>query len=396
MRKTVCIVTGSRAEWGLFYPLAKEIASRSEEFVLKIVATGAHLSTVCGSTSREILDDGFGIDQQVPIDTEAADEKQLGICVGTALQRFAEAFDSIRPDLVFLLGDRYETFAAAIACLFLKLPTAHIHGGEVTEGSLDDTMRHCISKMASLHFTATESYRRRVIQLGEDPERVFNVGALGIDNIRHTRLLTRRELEEALGERLGDRHALVTYHPPTAVSREVVRREIDGLLDALRELNGITLVFTRANPDIYSDEVVAEVDRFVAEDATHRLLFASMGRVLYLTALSLAEVVVGNSSSGIIEAPALGVPTVNVGRRQDGRVRASSIIDVDGNRDAIRSALAQALSNGFRRACRRADCPYGDGTAAARIADVVAKTENLRPEKKFYDTVLDERVDATL
>jgi GDP/UDP-N,N'-diacetylbacillosamine 2-epimerase (hydrolysing) len=386
MKKTVCIITGSRAEWGLFYPLAREMAGRPEEFVLKIVATGSHLSPASGLTSREILQDGFQIDQHVTLDVERSDAEQIGNSVGAAVQGFAGVLHAMTPDLVFLLGDRYETFAAAIACLFLKIPVAHLHGGELTEGSLDDTLRHCITKIASLHLVAAEPYRRRVVQLGEDPDRVSNVGALAIDNIRKTPRLSRQEFEKTAGVALGRRNLLITYHPPTGADQNTVQQEIDCLLGVLAELEDTKLLFTRTNPDIYAKEIVEKIECFVAEDATHRVLFTSLGRVLYLTALSLVDAVVGNSSSGIIEAPALGVPTVNIGDRQKGRVRAPSVIDVCGESDPIRQAISRALSDEFRLACKaNKGCPYGDGTAARKIVDIVARTEPLTFRKRFHD-----------
>lgn len=382
--KKLCIITGSRAEWGLFYPLASEI-KKHDDLDLNIIATGAHVSNEYGDTYREIESDGFRISGMV--DMALLDDTEKGIIksVSAGLTGIGEVLGKLRPDMVFLLGDRFETFAAAAACMFLKIPIAHIHGGELTEGSIDDGIRHSITKMASVHFVSTDIYARRVIQMGEDPERVFNVGAMGIDNIRNTELFSRDIFEERTGFSLGPKNALVTFNPSTAENKEVSLSQFKNLTKALGETEDMKAIFTKPNPDMYSRKISDMLEAYAGEYPGKSVLFTSMGRVLYLSAMNLVDVVAGNSSSGIIEAPSFGVPTVNVGDRQKGRVRADSVIDCDGSVAEIKRSIKKALSDGFRRKCSKTKNPYGDGTAAKKIVDISRNTDKAGIKKRFFD-----------
>ena len=384
--KKICIITGCRAEWGLFYPLARKIADEAT-FKLSVIATGAHLSDKYGFTYREIEQDGFEIAGKAEIPLPDDTGESLALSIGEAIKGLTPAVKNVDPDLVLLLGDRLETFAAALSCLLLKKPIVHIHGGELTEGSLDDAFRHSITKMAHLHFVSTETYRARVIRMGEDPSRVFNVGAIGIDNIRGAGLLTKDEFQEKAGFSLGKRNLMITFNPPTSEEASVSIRQLDSLLEAVDGLEEVRLIFTRPNPDIYSGMVAGKVDDYVSRNTAKSSVFTSMGRVLYLSALQFMDAVVGNSSSGIIEVPSFGIPTVNIGDRQKGRVRAASVIDCAADKTSILKAIHKGLSHDFRASCRRVKNPYGEGNVAEKIVSVLKGTdingELLR--KKFYD-----------
>lgn len=378
-------MTGCRADWGLLYPLARELAEDAEAFELQVVATGAHLCPRFGLTYREIEADGFAIDQKVEIPlSEDTAEAILG-AVGAGIRGLTDAMRSLRPDLVFILGDRFEILPAAISCLFLKLPVAHIQGGELTEGSIDDSIRHVITKLSYLHFVSTDVYRKRVIQMGEHPSRVFCVGALGVDNVKNTELLDRRAFQAESGFALGRQNMMVTFSPPTSEEGTSATALFQNMLTALDELPEARLIFTKPNPDLYSGELGEAVDAYVAANKDRCACFTSMGRTMYLSALQFMDAVVGNSSSGIIEVPSFGIPTVNVGSRQTGRIRAESVIDAAGSLESVREALRKALSADFSQFCRNVDNPYGDGHAAERIAAVLKDISIPSTKKVFFD-----------
>lgn len=388
-KKKLCIVTGSRAEWGIFYPLAKEIKRNKDLFILQIIATGSHLSPKFGLTYKEIEKDGFGIDRAVKILLPDDTEEAIAKSVGRAIIGITDSIKSLKPDLIFLLGDRFETFAAATASLFLKVPVAHIHGGELTEGSIDDSLRHAITKMAYLHFVSTETYRSRVIQMGEDPKRVFNVGALGLDNIKNTRLLDKEEFQERIGFKLGTKNILVTFHPSTFEEKRVSGEQFRSLLKAMDALPDAKIIFTKPGVDMYSGMIIRMIDNYVSKHRGRAIAFKSMGRELYLCALRLMDIVAGNSSSGIIEVPLFGIPTINIGNREDGRIKGDTVIDVEkcGVND-IKRAFLRALSDNFRKRCKEAKNLYGDGKASRRIVDIVKKVEVASSRKRFLDLYL--------
>jgi UDP-hydrolysing UDP-N-acetyl-D-glucosamine 2-epimerase len=365
VRKRVCAVTGSRAEYGLFHPLL-ELIQADRSCALQVVATGMHLSREHGLTCREIEADGFRVSEKV--DIKLGDDSAAGVArsLGLAVIGLGRTFQRLSPDLLILVGDRFETFAAAAAGHLARIPIAHFHGGELTEGALDDAFRHAVTKLSLLHFTAAEPYRRRVIQLGEAPGRVFNIGALSLDNIRGLRLLDRPALERALGSRLGERSLLVTFHPET-LGRRPGAEEFKELLRALDAFPDAQVIFTSPNADEGGRRIQAQISAYVRRWPGRAARFVSLGRLRYLSLVRQAGAVVGNSSSGIIEVPALGRPTVNVGNRQGGRLRPASVIDVPAEADAIRRAVAKALSPRFQSLCRRARSPYvqGGGAAAA-------------------------------
>lgn len=384
----LCIVTGSRAEWGLFYPLAKEIKKNSDLFILQIIATGSHLSPKSGLTYREIEKDGFKIDRKVKMLLSGDTEEIIARSVGKGISGLAGAIKSLGPDRVLLLGDRFETFAAAVASLFLKAPIIHIHGGELTEGSIDDSLRHAITKMAYLHFVSTEAYRKRVIQMGEEPEKVFNVGALALDNINNIKLLNKKEFEKRTGLKLGSKNILVTFHPSTFEKKKVSKEQFRALLKAVDALPDARIIFTEPSIDMYSQTIIALTDDYVSKHKDKAASFKSMGRDLYLSALKFVDVVAGNSSSGIIEVPYFGIPTINIGDREKGRVRGASVIDVKGNSGLISKAFKKALSEDFRRTSReaRAKKLYGAGQASRKIVRIIRKDKGvLFSRKRFFD-----------
>lgn len=385
MKKKVCVVTGTRADYGLFYPLLKRI-KRDDLFDLQIIAAGMHLSPEFGYTYKEIEADGFRIDEKVDMDLSSDTEAGISRSIGTGIAGFADVFSRSKPDILLLLGDRFETFAAAISAFIAKIPIAHLHGGELTEGAIDDSFRHAITKMSLLHFTSTDKYRNRVIQLGEAPDRVFNVGALGIDNIKETKLLSKDELENDLGCEFGKRTAMVTYHPVT-LENNTSKEQFSELLGALNKITDLNIIFTKPNADTDGRVIIDLIDDHVSRNPERTASFTSLGRLRYLSALNCADLVIGNSSSGIIEAPSLGMPTVNIGDRQRGRIRAESVIDCSPEKESIGAAIEKALSDEFRTLCAVVKNPYGDGIASEKILGIlkIKLQEPIMIKKGFFD-----------
>jgi GDP/UDP-N,N'-diacetylbacillosamine 2-epimerase (hydrolysing) len=387
MKKKICIITGSRAEWGLFYPLAGKIKKERNRFKLQIIAAGSHFSKTHGNTYKEILKDGFSITKAAPLTLSQDTGTGIANAFGTAVGKLSKSLTLIRPDLVMLLGDRFETFAAAVACLYTKLPVAHIHGGESTEGSLDDMMRHAVTKLSHIHFVAHEQYRKRVIQMGEHPSRVFCVGALALDNITGKRLLNKEAVEKKLGFNLNKRTVLVAFNPPTAVDRRSAEKQLRNLLDALDDVPDIRIIFTKSSPDMYSKALSRILDEYVSKRRENCIIRASLGRELYLSALNYAAAVIGNSSSAILEAPSFGIPTVDIGDRQKGRLRATSVINCRPKKGHILKAIKKALTEGFMERCRSVKNPYYKGNTAKNIVSVLKKLriDNGLLKKRFYD-----------
>jgi len=381
-KRTVCVVTGSRAEYGLLRGLMREIASR-EELRLQIIVTGMHLAPEFGYTYREIEADGFAIDAKVEM--LLSSDTPLGVTksVGLGTMGMGEALDRLKPDLLLLLGDRFEILAAAVAATIAGIPIAHLHGGEITEGVMDDAIRHAITKMSHLHFTSAEGHRARVIQMGEDPGRVFNVGAPGVDEAVNTELLDKAQMEKELGLKLKVPILLLTYHP-VLISGDPAHG-LNELLAAVGEIDG-SFVITRPNADPGGRILNHLIDAFVAAHPGRATVVTSLGQQRYISMLALADVVVGNSSSGLIEAPAMGTPTVNVGTRQSRRLRGESVIDAAEDRSSIGEAIRQALSPEFQAKVAKLTSPYGAGGAAQRIADAITSADLSRIlTKRFHD-----------
>ena len=382
MRRKICVITGTRAEYGLLRPLLR-ILKDDPEVELQLIVTGSHLSVQHGMTVNEIETDGFIPSAKLQVDL--ADDSKLGTvrAMANTTSQIADTLTRLAPAVVVLLGDRYEILAAAQAALIIGIPIAHIHGGEVTTGAFDDSIRHAITKMSSLHFVAAQEYARRVVQLGEQPSSVFNVGSLGVEIALKNSSMTSDELSHALNIELRNPILLVTYHPTTR-SSESITHEIEQVLAALENFSYCTIVFTGVNADPGNSAITSRIEKFVQAESKSRSLNPSLGQHKYLSLLSLCDAVIGNSSSGIIEAPAFGKPTVNIGSRQDGRLRADSIIDVNVVQQEIQTAIETALSSTWRERCSKTVNIYGSSNTAQRIADTL-KTTDLTLLKIFYD-----------
>jgi GDP/UDP-N,N'-diacetylbacillosamine 2-epimerase (hydrolysing) len=380
--KKVCIVTGSRAEYGLLKPLI-ELVHRDGELELQLIVTGSHLSPVFGETWKGIEADGLPIHKKIEILLASDSPVAVSKAMGLAQISFSEAFAELKPDIVVILGDRYEMLAIASAALIAKIPIAHLHGGELTLGAIDDSIRHAITKMSSLHLTSTEEYRNRVIQMGEHPETVFNTGAIGLDNIKNLRLLDRIELQEALGITLHRQNFLVTFHPETR-SNISAREHTEELLAALNGFNEALLLFTGANADVYGSHINETLRNYADQHPGKAVFFDSLGQQKYLSCLREFDLVIGNSSSGIIEAPSFGIPVINIGERQKGRIMAANIINCGTRKEEIVKAIHKGLSAEFKKSLTGLKSPYGDGNAAPQILHII-KTQPIAIEKQFYD-----------
>ncbi|WP_312504888.1 UDP-N-acetylglucosamine 2-epimerase [Lysinibacillus sp.] len=374
MKRKICAVTGTRAEYGLLFPLLKKI--RQEElFQLQILATGMHLSPEFGNTFKQIEYDGFIIDEKVEILLSADTATSVVKSMGLATIGFADALARLQPDLIILLGDRFEMLAAAQAALIMQIPIAHIHGGECTFGAYDDAIRHSISKMATWHFTSTESHRKRVIQLGESPERVFNVGAIGIENIMNLKLMTKDILFEQLQLDKQLPMFLITYHPET-------NGETDGifkLLKALENYSNVNLLFTKSNADNGGRRINEAIQQFTLQYRNAKI-YDSLGQLKYLSAVKHAEVVIGNSSSGLIEVPYLATPTVNCGMRQEGREQPNSVFNTVLDTEAICRTIEKA-----KKFNHEYDRIFGDGQVSEKIITFLQGLPSFSIKKEFYD-----------
>lgn len=377
--KKICVVTGTRSEYGLFKPIMEAIRA-SESLQLQTVVTTMHLAPSFGDTYKIIEADGFTIDEKIEnlicSDSDTASVKSSGL----AMILLSDVFARLKPDAVLLLGDRFETFASATAAMLMKIPIAHIHGGERTEGAIDEQIRHAITKMAYLHFASTEEYRQRIIKMGEDPVRVIYSGAPGVDNIHRLNLVPLDDLERKIGWKLDEPYALVIYHPET-YSSEDAGTEVDRILAILAHQK-MRYIFVYANADHGGQAINNRVEAFVSRNPGRAVVVKNLSMVHYLSLLSGAKMLIGNSSSGIIEAPSLKVPVVNIGYRQKGRIRAENVIDctIEGLEDAI----AKAATPEFASVCSGVANPYGDGTATERIVEALI-TLPLKASKQFHE-----------
>lgn len=364
MKRKICVITGTRAEYGLLRWVMQGIQDDSG-LTLQIIATGTHLSPEFGLTFREIEQDGFQIDRKVEMLTSSDTPVGIAKSMGLGLSGFADALNELHPDLIVVLGDRFEIFSAVSAALVARIPVAHVHGGETTEGSIDEALRHSITKMSHLHFVAAEEYRQRVIQLGEQPDHVFMVGGLGVDNIKRMKLLDREALEQSLGIQLGEKSLLVTFHPVT-LETGTAADQMAALLAVLDGLHDTQLVFTMPNADTDGRVLKTMIEQFVAQHANSRA-YTSLGQLRYLSCLAHVDGVVGNSSSGLLEAPSFQKGTINIGDRQRGRLQAASVINCEPTRESITTALKHLYSAGFHTGLRNVRNPYGEGGASEKL-----------------------------
>lgn len=381
-KRKICIVTGTRAEYGLLYWLIKEIAD-DNELHLQIIATGMHLSPEFGLTYRQIETDSFTIDAKVEMLLSSDSPVGIAKSIGLGVIGFADALERLKPDILVLLGDRFEILAAAQAAMVARIPIAHIHGGETTEGAFDEQIRHAITKFAQWHFVAAEPYRQRVIQLGESPDRVFNFGSPGLDHLQYMNWLNRPALEQSLDMELRSPLFLVTYHPVTLdkQSPSIPMRE---LLMALDSFPNATVILTYPNADTGGRILIEEIERWVSQNQHRAKAFVSLGQQRYLSLMGEADVIIGNSSSGLTEAPALKKATVNIGDRQKGRLKAKSVIDTPENRQDIIKGIYQALSKEFQSMLPSVESLYGRGNVSQQIKEKL-KFVPLQTQKGFFD-----------
>lgn len=386
-RFQICVLTTTRADYGILRPLIRAL-SADESLELRLAVTGTHLAEPFGMTVREIEADGFPIDVKIPILQGGGDSPaDISRAMSKAIEGFGVYFQAHRPDLLVVLGDRYETFAVCTAAVNACVPIAHLSGGETTEGAMDECFRHCITKMSYLHFTAAEAYRKRVIQLGEDPERVFCVGELGIENALHEKLLSPEELEAGLEFPLFRKPYVVTTFHPVTLEPGSAEGQLDELLAAVAERTDLNFLITKSNADIGGRSINERLDDF-AKRALNCCVVASLGMRRYLSALKYALCVLGNSSSGLIEAPSFGIPTINIGDRQRGRLQAESVINCRPEKADILRALDRACSSEFRALAAGAVNPYGDGNTSGKICEIIKNTllsGRIDLKKEFYD-----------
>ena len=383
MKRKACVVTGSRAEYGLLRTLMR-LAQGDHRLLLQIIVTGMHLSPEFGMTVRDLERDGFSPDEKVEMLLSSDTPVGIAKSIGLGIIGFADALERLKPDILVVLGDRFEIFAAVQAAYVARIPIAHLHGGETTEGAVDEGFRHAITKMSHLHFVAAAPYRDRVIQMGEDPQSVFLVGAPGLDMLSEIDFLSGEELEKELGIALSPPVLLVTYHPVTLEKDSAGRFQT--LIEALDSFPEASIIFTLPNADTDGRVIIEDIERFVKERPSKRRAFASLGSQRYLSLMKQADAVVGNSSSGLTEAPALGIPVVNIGDRQKGRLRAASVIDCPEETNAITESVRKAISPRFRDDARHADSPYGSGGASRAILETLASFPlNGSVIKRFFD-----------
>lgn len=385
MRK-ICVVTGSRAEYGLTSRLIRKIYD-SDRTKLQLIVTNMHLSPIYGNTYLEIEKDGISIDKKIPIIDAVGsnDAKAILKSMSKEIAGLADAYEELQPDLIFLVGDRYEMLVAAIAALIEKIPVAHFGGGNVTEGAFDDSIRHSITKMSHLHFVSTEKYRKRVIQLGELPDRVFNYGSLGVENVTTMSLMSKEEVEESIKFKIDENTVLATYHPVT-LSESSIAEDIDAFLTAISETPNLRVVFTMPNSDTGGEIIAAKIQSFVDNDPNRYCVYKSLGVKRYLSVMKYSRAVIGNSSSGIAEAPSFHKPTLNIGDRQKGRVAAKSVINCETDKNSIKNGLCKVLSDEYAEIADKVENPY----EKPHIVDSIFETISTYPlehliKKTFYD-----------
>lgn len=384
--KRIGIMTGTRAEYGLLKSLMQEI-NKDNDLELYLIVSGMHLSPEFGMTYQEIEEDGFEINAKVEMLLSSDSPAGISKSIGLGVIGFADEFQRADLDMLILLGDRYEALSAAICALVMRIPIAHLHGGELTEGAIDEGIRHSITKMSYLHFTSTEQYRNRVIQLGENPERVFYVGALGVENIKKINLTTKEELERSIHFEIDENTVIVTYHPVT-LENNTVEEQFLNLLEVLDRNPKIRMIFTKANADTNGRIVNELIDKYAAQNSERACAFVSLGQKRYLSALKYCRIVIGNSSSGIIEAPSFGKPIINIGDRQKGRICADSVINCGYTQQEIQQAMETALTKEFENKASNCRNPYEKENTAANIISVIKDyllNDKIKLKKGFYD-----------
>ena len=383
-KRKICFITGTRAEYGLLSRLMR-LVKESDSCELQIIATNMHLMPEYGNTYKEIEADGFTIDEKVAMPKTSDDGYGVVDSMATEMSGMNKALRKLSPDIVVILGDRYEMLVAATVAMMQRIPIAHLYGGEISEGAVDDCIRHCISKLSSLHFTSTEEYRKRVIQLGEHPDKVFYVGAIGVENIKRVPLMTKEEMESSLDYKLDDNTVLCTYHPVTLGNRTPTD-EINDFLSALEDFPSLRVLFTMPNSDQGGDAIKEAIEKFCETNNDRCKCFASLGMRRYLSVMQNVVAVIGNSSSGLAEAPSAHIPTLNIGDRQKGRTKGVSIVDCKSDKDSVIEGLKKVLSPEFRTFCKTTTNPYEKEGTADNIFKVISTypLEKLK-QKQFYN-----------
>ncbi|AZL83697.1 UDP-N-acetylglucosamine 2-epimerase (hydrolyzing) [Aliivibrio salmonicida] len=387
MNKKVAVFTGTRAEYGLLFWLLKDIQN-DPELQLQLLVSGMHLSPEFGETYKQIETDGFVIDEKIEILLSSDSAVGTAKSMGLGVLGFADSLSRLQPDVLVILGDRFEALAAAQTAMIMRIPIVHLHGGEITEGAYDDAIRHAITKLSYLHGTSTEDYRQRVIQLGEDPSRVQNVGAIGLDHLKRATFMTVAELSESLDFTLDKPFFLVTYHPVT-LGNEAPEESFQALLNALDEYPDHQVILTYPNADDGGRRIIPILEEYARSNPTRVLAIPSLGQVRYLSSVMHATAVIGNSSSGIIEVPAFDVPTVNIGSRQKGRLAAKSVLNVEPNQQSISDAIQVAIDRTYKLADEKIHNPYGQGDTSGKVIEMI-KSLQFTPSKAFYDITIND------
>ncbi len=383
--KKIVILTATRAEYGLLKPIIQK-TNNDLDYDMRLAVTGMHLSPEFGMTVIEIKNDGIQIDKKIEIVLSSDTPVALSKSMGLAMISFSEYFEECKPDALVVLGDRYETLAVCCSAMIARIPIIHLYGGEATEGLIDEAIRHSITKMSYLHFTSTDEYRKRVVQMGETPDRVFNVGAMGVENALNIELMSKDEIEKSIGFVLGRRYAVGTFHPVT-LENATAEHQIEELLVAIDRHRDIRFLFTKANADTYGRGINALLNRY-ADSHDNFILVESLGMRRYLSALKYASFVIGNSSSGLIEVPSFGIPTINIGDRQKGRIAGETVIHCQPVSDDIDVAIKKAQSDEFLASIRGSVNPYGDGNTSDKIMSIMKDfffNDKVNIKKKFYN-----------
>ena len=382
--KKICVITGTRAEYGLLYWFMKSV-KEDKSLELQIIVTGSHLLKEHGHTYKKIINDQFKIDKKINISVKSDSPEDIAESAGLALKGFGKAYKKLNPDLIVLLGDRFELLAAAYASIIANIPIAHMHGGEVTRGAIDEATRHAITKMSHIHFTATYEYKKRVVQLGEHPETVHVVGGMGIENIRKLKLYDKKELEKKIKVNFFKKNLLVTYHPVTLENDDTII-QIIALLSALDEFKDIGIIFTQSNADTNGGIIRKAINQFVKKNSERSIIIKSMGQKIFLSTLKYIDGIVGNSSSGLLEAPSFKIGTINIGDRQTGRIKSKSVIDCKNNKKSIIGAIKKLYSVEFQKLLVKSTNPYDKGISSKKCLSVIKKTnfKNIL-KKNFYD-----------
>ena len=382
-KRKICVVTGSRAEYGLLYWVIKEVEA-DQDLELQLIATGSHLSSEFGLTYKEIEKD-FKIDKKIDMHLSSDTSEGISKSMGIAQASFSKAYKKLKPDIVVVLGDRYEIFSAVSSAMISRIPIAHLHGGEATEGVIDEAIRHSITKMSHLHFTAAKEYSKKVIQLGEEPNKVFNVGGAGIENIKRLKLLKKKDFEKSINFKLNIKNILVTYHPVT-LEDKTSKKSFQELLDTIDELKNTNIIFTKANSDMDGKVINQMIDQYTKKNLEKSIGVTSLGQLNYLSALQYIDFIIGNSSSGLLEAPSFKTGTINIGDRQNGRLKAKSVVDCLPNKKSMKRAIKKIYSNKFQNILKDVKNPYDNGCASKKITKVLKKVKlDKILKKKFFD-----------